>query len=127
MVVEKKKYPIVCLCGSTRFMDYFLALAWYLTLKEEIVLSVGVCKSSSHHAAEAISQEVADKLDYLHLGKIDLADYIYVININEYIGESTAKEIEYARSKNKNIYYLNGNKELLDKLERYIHEQNYVF
>ena len=45
-------------------------------------------------------------LDEMHRQKIDMSDVIYVINVNGYIGESTKNEIEYAKSKNKEIFYL---------------------
>jgi hypothetical protein len=53
-----------------------------------------------------LGQDVADKLDELHLRKIDLADSVYVLNVGGYIGSSTQKEIEYAQSKDKPIEYL---------------------
>lgn len=40
-----------------------------------------------------------------HFKKIELSDAIYVINKNNYIGESTKLEIEYAKSLNKEIVY----------------------
>ena len=45
-------------------------------------------------------------LDELHRIKIDLADAIYVVNVNGYIGKSTREEIEYAKQKGKEILYL---------------------
>ena len=97
---------IVCLCGSTRFMDAFFAAGWKFTLDGWIVLSVGVCKHAEDHGGEALGQEVADGLDELHLRKIDLADRVHVLNVDGYIGESTSKEIAYAKSKDKGITYL---------------------
>jgi len=97
---------IVCLCGSTRFMEHFFEAGWEYTLRGYIVLSVGVCKHAEHHGAEAQGQEVADKLDELHLRKIDLADEVFVLNVGGYIGESTRKEIQYAQKHNKLIGYL---------------------
>ena len=97
---------VVCLCGSTRFMAAFHAAGWHFTLKREIVLSVGVCKHAEHHGGEALGQEVADMLDELHLRKIDLANYVFVLNVDGYIGESTRKEIEYAESIGKLVQYL---------------------
>jgi len=38
--------------------------------------------------------------------KIDMADYIYVINKNGYIGSSTQSEIQYAISTGKDVFYL---------------------
>ncbi len=98
--------PVICLCGSTRFMDAFFEAGWKFTLEGRIVLSIGVCKHAEHHGGEALGQEVANRLDELHLRKIDLADSVYVLNVNGYIGKSTRKEIEYAKSKNKPIEYL---------------------
>lgn len=104
---SKSKMPhIVCLCGSTRFMDAFFEAGWKFTLEGAIVLSVGVCKHTEHHGAEALGQDVAERLDELHLRKIDLADSVFVLNVNGYIGDSTAMEIEYAESQNKPIGYL---------------------
>jgi len=110
---KKEELPeIVCLCGSTRFMDAFFEQGWKLTLEGKIVLSVGVCKhtdSEGGHGAEQLGKEVADQLDELHLRKIDLCDRVFVLNIGGYIGESTAKEIAYAKSLNRRIDYLELN------------------
>ena len=97
---------IVCLCGSTRFMDAFHETGWQLTLAGYIVLSVGVCKHAEHHGGEALGQDVADKLDELHKRKIDLADWVLVLNVDGYVGDSTQAEIEYAAVKGKQISYL---------------------
>ncbi len=98
--------PIICLCGSTKFMDAFFEAGWAFTLEGKIVLSVGVCKHAEHHGGESLGQEVVGKLDELHLRKIDLADSVFVLNVGGYIGDSTRKEIEYAERKNKPIGYL---------------------
>jgi len=106
---EAARPHIVCLCGSTRFMDAFFATGWQFTLEGKIVLSVGVCKhtdAEGGHGAEMIGPDVADQLDELHLRKIDLADSVFVLNVGGYIGESTAKEIAYAQKTNKPIGYL---------------------
>ncbi len=90
---------IVCLCGSTRFMNHFHDFGWQFTLDGLIVLSVGVCKhgdAEGGHGGEALGDDVAERLDELHLRKIDLADFVFVLNVDGYIGSSTRKEIEYA-------------------------------
>ena len=104
---QRDRLPrIVCLCGSTRFMNAFFEAGWNFTLRGYIVLSVGVCKHAEHHGAEALGQNVADRLDELHLRKIDLADEVYVLNVGGYIGSSIRKEIEYAESLSMPIKYL---------------------
>ena len=104
------KPEIVCLCGSTRFMAAFFAAGWELTLAGQIVLSVGICKHGGDvgHGAEAIGQDVADRLDELHKRKIDLADWVLVLNVGGYAGKSTRAEIEYARDHAKPVTFLNG-------------------
>ncbi len=98
-IIEKlPPNPRVCLCGSTRFMEAFFAAGWELTLLGQIVLSVGVCKhvDESGHGGEALGEDVAARLDELHKRKIDLADWVLVLNVEGYIGESTWSEVEYA-------------------------------
>ena len=102
---------IVCLCGSTRFMDVFQSVGWQLTLDGYIVLTVGVCKHVEDHAGEALGQEVADKLDELHKRKIDLADWVVVLNPGGYIGDSTRGEIAYAREVGKSVVFLESKEE----------------
>jgi hypothetical protein len=97
---------IVCLCGSTRFMDAFHEAGWRLTLEGKIVLTVGVCKHAEDHGAEALGPEVVEALDELHLRKIDLADVVMILNVGGYIGESTQNELEYARQQGKRIEFL---------------------
>ena len=100
------KPKIVCLCGSTRFMDAFFEAGWNYTLLGYIVLSVGVCKHAKDHGGEALGQAVVDMLDELHLRKIDLAEEVMILNVGGYIGKSTQKELDYAKKSGKCIIYL---------------------
>ncbi len=99
---------IICLCGSSRFCGEMAVIAWtfekegYITLGLHL-LPIAYTKVESH-LAEA--EGVAEKMDELHLRKIDMADVIYVVNKNGYIGESTAREIKYAEGKGKPVKYL---------------------
>ncbi|WP_372984932.1 hypothetical protein [Microbacterium sp.] len=45
-----------------------------------------------------ISDEQKAALGELHLRKIDLADRVVVVNHGEHFGESTRREIDYARA-----------------------------
>ncbi len=95
-------FEIVTLCGSTKFKEQFLEEQKRLTLEGKIVISVGVF---CHEDPEEISKDQKTMLDKIHLKKIDLADSIYVIDMNKYIGESTSREIAYAESQGKPINY----------------------
>ena len=48
----------------------------------------------------------ANNLKGAHFKRIELSDAIYVVNKDQYIGNSTKKEIEYAKSLNKKIIYM---------------------
>lgn len=100
-------YKVITLCGSTKFKDEFLKAQKELTLAGNIVISVGLFG----HSGDAISDEQKVMLDNMHKKKIDMADEIFVINKNGYIGASTQSEIDYARKKNKpvNFMYTCGN------------------
>ena len=100
----KAGYPIVTLCGSTRFKDAFFEAQKRLTLEGNIVISVGLFGHSGDNEVWAESKK--DMLDDMHLRKIDLADEIFVINVGGYIGSSTKAEIEYARTTGKAVRYL---------------------
>ena len=102
------KPVIVCLCGSTRFMSTFHEIGWERTLLGEIVLSVGTVEGLPRKKGkeELFGEDVAQALDELHKRKIDLADYILVLNVGGYIGDSTRSEIEYAEALGKRVDYL---------------------
>jgi hypothetical protein len=97
-------YKIITLCGSTRFKDEYLAAQKRLTLEGNIVISVGLFGHSGDN--EVYTENKKAMLDDMHLRKIDLADEIFVVNPGKYIGESTGREIEYARKTGKKINYL---------------------
>lgn len=44
-------------------------------------------------------------IDKMHKEKIKISNAILVVNVDNYIGSSTKKEIEYASSLNKEIIY----------------------
>jgi len=98
------KYKIITLCGSTRFKEEYLEVQKKLTLQGYIVISVGLFGHSGDK--EVWSEKTKEMLDNMHLRKIDLADAIFVINKNGYIGNSTKNEIKYAKNTGKEVMYL---------------------
>lgn len=99
---------IITLCGSSRFVDIMAIAAWMLE-KDEHAITMGLhllpgwyCKEKTpDHLAE--HENCAQDMDELHLKKIDLSDEIFVINYQDYVGDSTKREIAYAESHNKKI------------------------
>lgn len=98
------KYKVITLCGSTRFKDDFFREQKRLTLEGNIVISVGMFGHSGDN--EVFTEGVKDMLDDMHKRKIDMADEIFVINKDGYIGSSTKSEIEYAIKTNKPVKYM---------------------
>lgn len=102
--MNNNKYPVLTLCGSTRFKKEFEEIQKKLTLDGVVVLSVGVFGHADDNLPENF-EKIKVMLDEIHKQKIDMADAIMVVNIGGYIGESTKSEIEYAKIKGKHIYY----------------------
>ena len=98
------KYKVITLCGSTRFKEQFIEIQKRLTLKGNIVISVGLFGHSGDD--EVWTEGTKQMLDDMHKRKIDMADEIFVINVNGYIGSSTRSEIEYALKTGKKVSYL---------------------
>jgi hypothetical protein len=96
------EYKVITLCGSTRFKDDFERVNKMLTLAGNIVISVG----AFGHAGDTFTEEQKVMLDDIHKRKIDMADAIYVINRDGYIGSSTRSEIQYAIMHGKQVIYM---------------------
>ena len=101
---------VVCLCGSTKFWREFQKQNTEETLKGNIVLSIGATPgtdedSFGHLGFEAYSI-LKEKLDQLHFRKIEMADEVLVLNIDNYMGYNTRREVEYARKLGKKVRYL---------------------
>jgi hypothetical protein len=113
-----EKPTIVCLCGSTRFMDEFQVANLCETLAGKIVLSVGCNTKSDEMLGITEAQKAA--LDELHLRKIDLADEVLFLNVGGYIGASTHRELAYSIFTHKKIRFLDP-----EKGEQYMEEQSH--
>lgn len=98
-----QNYKVITLCGSTRFKDAYMETQKKLTLDGNIVISVGVF---GHGDNTPLSEQTKQMLDDMHKRKIDMADEIFVINVDGYIGSSTRSEIEYAKATGKPVNYL---------------------
>ena len=101
-----KGYKVITLCGSTKFKDEFIKVQKELTLQGNIVISVGLFGHADGDYQTVLTDEIKIMLDDMHKRKIDMADEIFIINKNGYIGSSTKSEIEYAKETGKIIKYL---------------------
>lgn len=92
---------IITLCGSFKFKKDMMIIAEKMALKGNCVLT------PVYHVLKnyEITNEQLKKLKEEHFKRIELSDEILVVNINNYIGNSTNLEIEYAKKLNKEIIY----------------------
>ena len=101
---------VICLCGSTRFTEEMLVKQWELTKQGNVVLSWCALPASYFEGEDKThigdQEGVKEIVDEVHMRKIDLADEVFVINVNQYIGQSTSNEIYYARRQGKPVRYL---------------------
>lgn len=104
---RQERPMVVCLSGSTRFIEKMAIAAWEFEKCGVIALGCHLLPASygamPDHQGER--EGVARILDALHLRKIDLADRLHVMNVDGYIGESTRREIEYATQLGKPVTY----------------------
>ena len=98
------KPAVVCLCGSTRFVETFNEWRKKLTYEGKIVLAIEIVTIQAKK--DYPSSETKKMLDELYLRMIDMADEVMILNVGGYIGESTKKELEYARKNSKSIKFL---------------------
>ncbi len=96
------KYPIVCICGSTKFKDEFYRSAKFYEALGYIVLTTHLF---SHADGLKLSESMIAQLKQMYGQMIEMCDELHVVNVNDYIGENTAIEIEYAKSLGKSISF----------------------
>lgn len=93
---------IVTICGSMKFQNQMAAIAGKLELEEKWAVIPCVCFDESRQ----LNPSELRLLGELHRRKIEISDAIFVMNAGGYIGQSTQREIEYARSLGKEVLFL---------------------
>lgn len=100
----------ITLCGSTRFEPLFHEWNHKLAVAGHTVYSLSLFGREASDAnkddKKTITEAEKITLDLVHLDKILNSDAIVVINPNNYVGFSTASEIQWARMKDKLVFWL---------------------
>ena len=93
---------VITLCGSMRFSDDIMRIA------TELETDKGYCVIQPVYNCDGkvLSDSELQNVVKAHYKKIDISDAVFVVNVGGYIGKSVAEEIEYAKSLNKEILYL---------------------
>lgn len=94
---------IITLCGSLRFEEDFKKWNERLTFAGHTVFTVTSYPNDKQGNKNWYTILEKSKLDAAHKRKIDASDAILVIG--DYIGDSTASEIQHAVNASKKIYY----------------------
>ena len=93
---------IITVCGSYRFKKEMVEITEKLALQgNSMITPIELSKTNK----EAYTEADVKMLEKMHKEKIKISDAILVVNVNDYIGSSTQKEIEYAKSLNKEVLY----------------------
>lgn len=93
---------VITVCGSLRFQREMEEIALKLELEGNCVL---LPIFPIHGDKDAYTEEEMAVLGKMHFERIKISDAILVVNVDNYIGTSTQKEIEFAHSLNKEILY----------------------
>jgi len=97
----------ICLCGSTRFSVEYRKWNADLTKAGHVVYSMALAE----HASDPLTEGEKETIDLVHLGKILESDMIFVITVPwkdikslPYVGNSTRREIKWAKILGKPVY-----------------------
>lgn len=93
---------VITICGSMRFSNEMIKIA------TELETDKGYCilQPVYNFDDKVLSDIEMKNIVKAHYKKIDISDAIFVVNVDGYIGKSVKQEIEYAKSLNKEILYL---------------------
>lgn len=92
---------IITLCGSLRYKKEMMIIAEKMALEGNCILTPVYPVLEDYDRTD----EQLIKLKEAHFKRIELSDAILVVNIDNYIGNSTNLEIEYAKKLEKEIIY----------------------
>ena len=92
---------VVTLCGSMRFQNEMMEIAEKLAREGECVLTPVYMVTKDCE----ISEEEVKRLKLEQFKRIELADEVFVVNVDGYVGESTMAEIEYAERSRKRVRF----------------------
>ena len=92
---------IITLCGSLKFQKEMMVIAEKMALEGNCILTPVYPVIENYERTD----EQLRKLKETHFKRIEISDAILVINIDNYIGNSTKLEIEYAKKLKKEIIY----------------------
>lgn len=94
---------VIAMIGSTRFQDTFIDKCWEFSALGYVVSLPNFRPANKMAKGFDIPEDILEDIGFKRIAK---ADKVYVVNEDGYIGDSTRKEITYAKSIGKNIKYM---------------------
>ena len=94
---------VIAVCGSLKYVKEMMEITEQMELQGNCML-VPIYNPNKPNK-DAFTPKEALMLDKMHKERIKLSNAILVVNVDGYIGSSTKKEIEFAKSLNKEIIY----------------------
>lgn len=95
---------VITLCGSLKFQKEMMEIAEKMALEGNCILTPVYPITKNLEKTE----KQLKALKEAHFKRIELSDAILVVNVDNYIGDSTKLEIEHAKKLGKEImYYIN--------------------
>ena len=92
----------ITICGSMRYVKEMLEVAEKIELQGNVVL---LPLYNPWKKKRNYTKDEYNILEEVHKERIKLAEAILVVNVDNYIRESTSKEIEFAKKLGKEIIY----------------------
>ena len=93
---------VITVCGSMKYKKEMMEITEKMALEGNCMITpIYLTKANKSD----YTSENFETLAKVHYEKIKNSDAILVVNVDNYIGESTSKEIDFAKSLNKEILY----------------------
>ena len=92
---------IITICGSLKFQKEMMEVAQKLAFEGNCVLTPTYLVLKDITITDAQINHLKEE----HFKRIELSDEIFVVDVNNYIGESTNLEIKYAKKLGKKVLY----------------------
>lgn len=109
----------ITLCGSTRFESKFHEWNHKLALAGHTVYSLSLfgreVKDVGKDDNKIVTEDEKIVLDLVHLDKIMNSDAVVVIDVDEYVGFSTAREVRWARMQGKKVFWITERSKNMDR------------
>lgn len=91
---------IITVCGSMKYQNEMMEITEKMAKQGNCMLTP--VYSTGKYGCSNVQKKFLEKA---HFERIKLSDSVLIVNVNNYIGESTTKELEYAKSLGKEIIY----------------------